>query len=525
MLALATVASSSFQAPPARPHLVFFMADDTGWNNVGWHNSDMKTPNADALVTEGVELDRHYAFVYCSPSRSSLMTGRLPYHVQQINRPNCDAGQGVQPLNMTFLPAKLAAVGYQTFHVGKWHLGMSTPGHIPKGRGFSESLVYFEGAEDHNSQRSCQDPECMVPIPADASSPYDLWVDDHPATTLAGVEHSGFLFGRTAVGYVQALDLSKGPMFMYLAPASSHTPLEPPPRFLELYPEDWYLDRRQYAGLCSLWDEILGNVTSALRQRQMWNTTLLAFSSDNGGPVYWSVEPILYPHGAGANNWPLLGGKTSAWEGGVRVAAFVAGGWLPQAVRGTKLGGYAHIADWYGTFARLGGADPTDSAAAAAGLPPVDSVDLWPMLSGANTTSPRTEMALVVDFAEFKNRHNLSNSVLISGKWKLLEGVQTQTYYQGPAFPNASSPPYGVLTDTSLLHLCRPACLYDILDDPTEQHNVAAKHLEVVATLRARLAALRPTKFQPESDKQELSCQAQVEKNGDFYGPWLPVPK
>ena len=237
MFVLLSLSASSVEAAD-KPHLVFFMADDTGWNNVGWHNADMLTPHADALVAEGVELDRHYAFVYCSPSRSSFMTGRLPYHVQQINRQNCDTGQGVAPLNMTFLPAKLAAVGYQTFHVGKWHLGMSTPGHIPKGRGFQESLVFFEGAEDHNTQRSCQDPECIVPIPANASSPYDLWVDDGPATALAGVEHSGFLFGRTAVGHVQALNLSNGPMFMHLAPASSHTPLEPPPRFLELYPSD-----------------------------------------------------------------------------------------------------------------------------------------------------------------------------------------------------------------------------------------------------------------------------------------------
>ena len=94
---------------------------------------------------------------------------------------------------------------------------MSTPGHIPKGRGFQESLVYFEGAEDHNTQRSCQDPECIIPIPANASSPYDLWVDDGPATALAGVEHSGFLFGRTAVGYVQALNRSTGPLFLHLA--------------------------------------------------------------------------------------------------------------------------------------------------------------------------------------------------------------------------------------------------------------------------------------------------------------------
>ena len=124
------------------------------------------------------------------------------------------------------------------------------------------------------------------------------------------------------------------------------------------------------------------------------------------------------------------------------------------------------------------GADPTDGAAAAAGLPPIDSVDLWPMLSGANTTSPRVEIAIAVDFAEFSKRPDVNTSALISGRWKLLEGVQTQTYHQGPAFPNASSPPYGVFTDRALLHLCKPACLYDILADPTEQHNVALAHLD-----------------------------------------------
>ena len=75
-LAAAPAFSPIGEPATAKPHLVFFMADDLGWNNVGWHNSDMLTPHADALVKEGRELDRHYAFIYCSPSRSSLMTGR-----------------------------------------------------------------------------------------------------------------------------------------------------------------------------------------------------------------------------------------------------------------------------------------------------------------------------------------------------------------------------------------------------------------------------------------------------------------
>jgi arylsulfatase B len=104
-------------ANATKPNIVFTMADDLGWYNVEWHNSDMKTPHTAQLVKEGLELDRHYAFVYCSPSRSSLMTGRVPYHVQQVNRQNCDVGQGAHK-DFTFIAQKLKEVGYETAHVG-----------------------------------------------------------------------------------------------------------------------------------------------------------------------------------------------------------------------------------------------------------------------------------------------------------------------------------------------------------------------------------------------------------------------
>ena len=193
---------------------------------------------------------------------------------------------------------------------------MASRGQIPLGRGFEKSLVYFEGAEDHVTQRSCQDPECLEPInattptPSGKPSPFDFWRDDAPAADVAGSRHNGFQFNDFAVGAIEQLDLAKGPLFMYLAPASAHSPLEPPPEFLALFPEDWFIDRRQYAGLCALWDSILGNITAALKTKQMWSSTLLVFSSDNGGPVYSSPDPA-FPHGAGANNWCALGSRTA----------------------------------------------------------------------------------------------------------------------------------------------------------------------------------------------------------------------
>jgi len=304
---------------------------------------------------------------------------------------------------------------------------------------------------------------------------------------------------------------------MYLAPASAHTPLEPPDEFLERYPPDWYLDRRQYAGLCSLWDEILGNVTAALRSRQMWSNTLLVFSADNGGPVYWSVDPF-FPHGAGANNWPLRGGKTSNWEGGTRVAAFVSGGFLPEGMRGKKLSEYIHMADWYSTFCHLAGVDPADAAAAAAGLPPIDSIDMWPLLSGAAASSPRTEIPLAVDANLGQIRGAVS--ALIVGEWKILQGLQRQSFWQGPEFPNASG--YGKFTDPALNKHCGDGCLYNILSDPTEQVDQAAAQPTVLAAMQKRLDELRPSHYQPPSSEQTQACQAQVKANGNIYGPWLP---
>ena len=85
-------------------------------------------------------------------------------------------------------------------------------------------------------------------------------------------------------------------------------------------------------------------MVDALKQKGMWDNVLFVASSDNGGPISSSK---------GANNYPLKGGKTSDWQGGVRVNAFASGGYLPESMHGKKTEGYIHIADWYSTFCSL----------------------------------------------------------------------------------------------------------------------------------------------------------------------------
>jgi len=348
-----------------------------------------------------------------------------------------------------------------------------------------------------------------------------------PAAHLVETAFNGFLFNDFAVRAVREHELSAGPLFMYLAPASAHSPLQAPQRFIDKYPDWWYSDRRLYAAECSEWDEILLNVTVAFRARPgMWENTLMVFSADNGGPVYWSPDGGWYG-GGGANNWPLKGGKVSPWEGGVRASAFVSGGLVPQTKRGTKLRHAIHIADWYATFCALAGVEPTDHAAAAAGLPPIDSVDLWPLLSGSHSTAPHDVLPLVVDVTVGQGKD--VNSAIIMGEWKWVVGPAIlQSFHQGPQFPNATIIPYGEINNKSYIQHCADrgtlggGCLYNLATDPNELVEVADKNIEIVKQMRAKLDALRATKYQAPSDtSQQAACWRKVNEYNNFFGPWL----
>jgi len=120
-------------APPpldTRPHLIFILIDDLGWNDIGIHDPRVLTPTLDQLARESVVLERHYVYRYCSPTRSSFLSGRLPYHDHQTNGGLLGSHAGTN-LNMTLLPAKLQRAGYRTAMRGKWHCGFSRPEQIP----------------------------------------------------------------------------------------------------------------------------------------------------------------------------------------------------------------------------------------------------------------------------------------------------------------------------------------------------------------------------------------------------------
>lgn len=122
----------------AKPHILFVLVDDLGWANVGFNleekNPEVVTPTLDHLAASGIHLKRHYVHKMCTPSRTSVQSGRLPVHVNTGLGDVCDDNTGI-PYNMTGLAEKMKMAGYKTHFAGKWDAGMATPAHTPHGRG------------------------------------------------------------------------------------------------------------------------------------------------------------------------------------------------------------------------------------------------------------------------------------------------------------------------------------------------------------------------------------------------------
>ena len=205
------------------PHIILMLGDDLGSYEVGYHNPRAITPNIDALAAEGIKLERHYAFHCCSPTRTSTMTGRLPFHGNQHNPNDLNSTSGVD-LRMTMLPSKLKSAGYRTSMIGKSHLGARSVAHLPINRGFDEHFGFLGGGEDHFTQVSGEDP--LVP------GLIDLWRNHGPAYGENGT-FSGYLYAAEAERVIErhAAANASVPLFMYLAWHLVHSPLEAPEQY------------------------------------------------------------------------------------------------------------------------------------------------------------------------------------------------------------------------------------------------------------------------------------------------------
>jgi len=597
-------------SPPAlaKPHVLFLLIDDLGWDEVGYHKSPgskddvVDTPVIDSLVREGIELNRHYVHMSCSPSRSAIQSGRAPLHVNVLNvqecaRPRPDGGEYVGvPENMTTMAELMKRGGYETHFVGKWDAGCGTQRLTPRGRGYETFVGYFGHSIDQWSYRSQCNPRAHDGC---ARAKRDLWGPaDGPALELlnsascdrrTAVQFGGkplyaeLLKGQGRCVYVDQLfedrviELVKRrrggaePLFVFWAPHAVHSAYQPPAGWDGMSAklkaslktlEDTSnprprAERGWFGGLLTsvAWmDRSLGRVVEAYKAHGLWNSTLLVASSDNGSPE---------------NNFPLRGTKYTHYEGGIRVPAFVAGGFVPAPVRGTTQ--HALIAgwDWYATLAALAAVSPYDDAAAAAGLPPIDSFDFWPLLSGATTEAPRQQLVLGSSAActdtesgvgrtipedacsEATGRPMMDSPAAVVGiielPWKLLLGQ----YGGWLTVDVGASAPLGRLLDDVRAGAWVPGvrahnatavrcadtpetgCLYHVVDDPHEADNRAAREPAVFARLLGRARRQQERAFSPRrhvpSEQMQQREQARVlgvrgtapvvQPHPDFLGP------
>lgn len=293
------------------------------------------------------------------------------------------------------------------------------------------------------------------------------------------------------------------PLFLFYAPHVAHCPLQVPQSYLDQFdfiendeglcqkqtdnivgPNSTappYSCRKQYHAMVKLLDDILGSLVDRLKERGMWENTVMVVTSDNGGPVSNVGE-------SAATNYPLRGGKYSDWEGGVRSVAFVSGGYIPKERRGQVVRDPIHICDWYATLPALAGilvGEEESTKTDDKKVPPVDAVDVWSLIAGDrgkvstdSTVPPRFEIPL-------------SHSGLLQGDYKLLWndkkkiGIAGWTY---PTYPNADTKPDEIANQTVD---CFHGCLFNVDKDPGEHDDIASVEPVRLQQMKKRLQELR----------------------------------
>ncbi len=427
------------ESPPAasaapRPNIVFFLIDDLGWGDVGYHGSDIKTPVIDNLAASGVRLEQFYAQPLCTPTRAALMTGRYPCrHGLQVDVIYPWSQFGL-PLEERTLAQALRGSGYKTAICGKWHLGHFRREYLPTARGFDHQYGLYYGATDyftHMREGTTLD-----------------WHRDDRACREEG--YSTFLLADEAVRRIRERNRAK-PLFLYVPFNAVHDPYQVPPKYAEPY-ANREEPLRTYAGMAAAMDEAIGRIMAAVDEQGLRRDMLIIFSSDNGGVIKGKVV---------CNNGRYRAGKATVYEGGVRVAAFAS--WQGRIKPGTVVNEPLHMVDFYPTLLRLAGASLEQKL-------PLDGRDAWPTIAEGKP-SPHEEILI--------NAAPRGGAILV-GQWKL---VLTSSASAKRAVEAKEPQKQGEDAFDKVE-------LFNLATDPGEQENLAEKHPEKVRELRVRYEAL-----------------------------------
>jgi arylsulfatase A-like enzyme len=411
-------------AADKQPNIVYIVSDDQGWKDVGYHGSDIKTPNIDRLAATGVRLEQFYAEPMCTPTRAALMTGRYPfrYGLQTAVIP-ASYSYGL-PTDEWLLPQALKEAGYTTAIIGKWHLGHGDRKYWPRQRGFDYQYGPLVGEIDYftHEEHGVTD-----------------WYRDNKELKEEG--YSTTLLGNDAVRLIREHDPAT-PLYLYLTFNAPHTPYQAPEEYLDQYKNIADTNRRAYAGSITAMDDQIGRVVEALEKKGIRDNTLIVFQSDNGGTrnamfsgTMTNMAGVVIP----CDNGPYREGKGTLYEGGTRVIALA--NWPRRIKAGGTVNGMIHVVDMYPTIVGLAGGQPDKNK-------PLDGMDVWLTISEGKP-SPRTEVVYNVESFRAGIRQ---------GDWKLIWHTPLPSKVE----------------------------LYNIPQDPSEKDNLAAQHPEKIAELQKR---------------------------------------
>lgn len=443
--------AETFADPVSRPNLIWIMADDLGYGDIGCYGqSVIQTPHLDRMASEGMRFTQFYAgATVCAPSRSVLMTGQHHGHTRvrgNAGQRNPQA-QALREGDITVARA-LQQAGYRTALIGKWGLGDIGEAEtgLPRKHGFDSFFGYLNQQHAHNhfpdflwrNEERVRLPNVITPVGnngAGYADPAILYADD--------------LFADEALKFVA--NHQQEPFFLYWSMIIPHANNERSralkdgahvPDYGRYASMDWPNPDKGQAAMIGRIDSYIGRMLEQLKTLQIADRTLVIFTSDNG------------PHNESNHNLerfqpsgPLKGIKRSLTDGGIRVPMIA---WWPGTIRSNQVSTHVgYSGDWFATAAELAQAAVPDN---------LDSVSFVPELIGNSDAQQEHEYL----YWEFHER-GFSQAVLYQGRWK---GIRERS-------------PDAVVQ------------LFDLDNDIGEQHDVSEQHPELTTLLDNWLKSAR----------------------------------
>lgn len=441
---------------PRRPNILFILIDDLGWRDLGCYGSTFyETPVLDRLAAEGARFtDAYAAAPVCSPTRASLLTGKYPARVgvtqyiggHGVGRLTDVPYHWLLPTHEYSLARALREGGYQTWHVGKWHLGQRRT--WPEQHGFDVNIGGCEWGQPANGYFS------PYGCPTLSDGPEGEYLTDRLTDeAIRLIEHAGerpFFLNLWHYAVHIPIEVPSDLVAKYRQKAArlgldAVAPFEAGEHFPVWHKRDQRVQRRVvqsdpgYAAMIENLDTNVGRLLEALERAGQADNTIVIFSSDNGG--------LATAEGSPTCNAPLAEGKGWMQDGGVREPLIVR--WPGVIAPGTEVTEPVTTPDFYPTLL------------AGAGLPSrpaqhLDGVDFSPLLRGETFTRG----PIFWHYPHYSNQGGSPSAGVRDGDWKLIYDFETKA-----------------------------SALYNLRADISEEHDLAATHPEIAARLEATLLA------------------------------------